>query len=228
MQRAELQAASRVTGRKSEVKGLRADGFVPGVLYGFGEDAQRIQIRMDDLQPVLKASHGTTLLIDLHVDEEKDPVVTVIREVQRDPLTRDILHCDLLKVDMDRKYHVTVPVMVTGESTGAKNFGGVMDQNIREVDIRCRPLEIPESYVVDVTDLEIGDSIRVGELTTGNEEILTREDVTIVAIVPPRTVAVAEEEGEGEEGVEGAEGEEGAEDGEDGDKKSEGGEESSS
>ncbi|MBN1827319.1 MAG: 50S ribosomal protein L25 [Candidatus Eisenbacteria bacterium] len=207
-----MQAISRRTERPSDIKRLRAEGVVPGVLYGFGEEAKRIQVKMDDLHPVLKKSHGTTLLIDLRLDEEKDPVVTVIREVQRDPLTRKIVHCDLLKVDMNRKYNVTVPVVVIGESPGVKTYGGIMDQHVREVDIRCRPLEIPESYVVDVSKMEIGDSVRVGELAHGHEEILTREDVTVVMIVPPRTMALTDEEAaEAAEGAEGEEGEEGAE-----------------
>jgi len=199
MRRAILNARARDTKRPSEVKGLRAGGYVPGVLYGFGAAAEPIQIKMAELHPVLKQAHGTTLLIDLEVEGGDGPVTSVIREVQRDPVTREILHCDLLKVDMTRKYLVTVPVVVNGEAVGVKTYGGILDVHLREIEIRCLPGEIPESYEVDVTDLEIGDSIRVDQIAHGTEEFVTHSDVTVVSVAAPRKMVEEEKPEEAEE-----------------------------
>lgn len=219
MQRTNLLVGLRETNRKSDVKNLRVDGFVPAVLYGFGKVGKDIQVESATLVPILKEAAGTTLLIDLEVEGEKEAVTSVIREVQRDPVSRQILHCDFLKVDMTRKYHVTVPVVITGEAEGVRTFSGVMDQHIREIDIKCLPGEIPEQYVIDVNDMNIGDSIRVEQIVRGDEEFLTSDDATIVSIIAPR--AIIEEEAEGEEAVEGVEGE-AAEEGEEGEAAEEG------
>jgi large subunit ribosomal protein L25 len=212
-----LQAEKRATSTRGHLRKLRDEGMVPGVLYGFGQAAEPIQIRAADLRPVLRKSHGATLLIDLTVGSDSSPVTTVIREVQQHPVTRQIQHCDLLKVDMSRKYHVTVPIVITGESTGVKNQGGVLDIHIREIDIKCRPDEIPSGYVLDVTSLELGQSIRVSEIPRGNEEFLTHADVAVVTVAVPRKIVeaapVAEGEGEAAAAAEGAEGAEGAEEG---------------
>ncbi len=210
-----LQAAVRASKTRGDLRKLRSEGLVPGVLYGFGEQAEEIQIPIMQLRPVLKKSHGSTLLIDLTVGD-RSPVVTVIREVQKHPVTREIQHCDLLKVDMSRKYQVTVPIVITGEAAGVKTFGGVLDTHFREIEVRCLPNEIPESYVIDVSGLMIGDSIRVNQLEHGNEEFLTHGDLAIVTCAQPRKIVeVATAAVEGEAVAEGAEGE-GAEKAEEG------------
>jgi len=211
MKKVSLRVAARETEKKSEVKALRRQGLVPGVLYGLDKSAKMVRIDLAELRPALQASHGTTLLVDLDVEGEKDPVTTVIREVQLHPVTREILHCDFLRVDMTRHYQVTVPVVITGEAVGVKMEGGVLDVHLREIDIRCLPGEIPESYVLDVSNLEIGDSIMVEEIQKlGQEEFVTHSDVAVVSVAAPRKLAEAlptegEEEAEGEEKPEGEE-----------------------
>jgi large subunit ribosomal protein L25 len=213
--KATLQATVRASKTRGDLRKLRSEGLVPGVLYGFGEKAEEIQIPIMQLRPVLKKSHGSTLLIDLTV-EDRTPVVTVFREVQKHPVTREILHCDLLKVDMSRKYNVTVPIVITGEAVGVKTFGGVLDIHFREIEVRCLPNEIPESYVIDVSPLMIGDSIRVNQIGHGKEEFLTHGDLAIVTCAQPRKIVEAAPAAvEGEAAAEGAEGE-GAEKAEEG------------
>ncbi|MFH1277353.1 MAG: 50S ribosomal protein L25 [Candidatus Eisenbacteria bacterium] len=198
MSKATLKAAPRGTEKRSELKQLRKAGRVPGVLYGFGEDARRIEIQQTELKPVLKRAHGATLLIDLEIEGDATPVTTVFREVQRDPLTREILHCDLLKVDMTRKYNVTVPIVILGEAVGVKIHGGVMDVQTREIEIRCLPGEIPEHYEIDVTAMEIGDSVHVADIPHGKEEFATHGDVLVVAVAAPRKMTLEEEAAEAE------------------------------
>jgi len=211
MSKASLKAAPRIkTESRAELKQLRASGVVPGVVYGFGDEATNIQIEETELRPVLKKSFGATVLIDLQVEGESKPVTTVIREVQRHPLTREVLHCDLLKVDMSRTYQVSVPVTLTGESEGVKTFGGVVDQHLRELEIRCRPGDIPEHYVIDITDMMIGDTVRIADIAHGEEEFVTHGEVAVVSVAAPRMLAVEEEEAEEVEGEE-VEGEEGDE-----------------
>jgi large subunit ribosomal protein L25 len=225
MQKVSLRVSARDTEKKGEVKELRRQGFVPGVLYGLGSTAKKVRIDLSELCPVLKKSHGTTLLIDLDVEGEKEPVTTVIREVQLHPVSREILHCDFLRVDMTRKYLVTVPVIVAGEAVGVKVDGGVLDQHLREIEIRCLPGEIPESYTLDVSHLQIGDTIMVEEIQPlGQEEFVTHADVAVVSVAAPRKLAEvlpAEEAEEEVEGEEKPEGEEEAAEGEEAEKKEE-------
>ncbi len=222
MQTATLHATPRSRVKKSELKAGRYAGEVPAVLYGSGEDAEMLHIRTDALLPVMKMGHGTTLLIDLSVEGRSGGAVkTVIREVQRHPVSREILHCDLLRVDMARKYSVSVPLVYEGEAVGVKTFGGVLAVHQREIEILCRPGEIPESYVIDISEMGLGDSFKVADLIKqGEEEFVTHDEVTVVSLNLPRIEEEPEEEvEEGAEGEEGAAGEEGAE------KKAEGGSE---
>jgi large subunit ribosomal protein L25 len=222
MKKVSLRVSARETQKKSEVKALRRQGLVPGVLYGLDSEAKMVRIDLAELRPALQASHGTTLLVDLEVEGEKEPVTTVIREVQLHPVTREIIHCDFLRVDMTRHYQVTVPVAITGESVGVKMEGGVLDVHLREIEIRCLPGEIPESYVIDVTNLNIGDSIMVEEIKPlGQEEFVTHGDVAVVSVAAPRKLVevLPEEEEEAAEGEEKPEGEEEAPEKEESEKK---------
>lgn len=222
MQTANLTAVPRSRGRKSELKTGRRDGMVPVVLYGSGNEAELLNIHTDTLLPVMKMGHGTTLLIDLSVEGQSGGAIkTVIRDVQRNPVTREVIHCDLLKVDMNRKYQVTVPVVLEGESVGVRTFGGILQAAQREVEILCLPGEIPESYVIDISELGIGDTIKVEDIPKlGDEEFITPGESPVATVTLPRM----EEEPEKGEAEELAEGEE-AEEGEDGEKKAEGSDE---
>jgi len=223
-----LNVTLRSKVKKSELKAGRRDGVVPAVLYGSGGDAEMLNIESETLLPVMKMGHGTTLLIDLNIKGRKGIVKSVIREVQRHPTSREILHCDLLKVDMSRKYQVSVPIVLEGESIGVKTFGGLIAVHQRDIEILCLPGEIPESYVVDITEIGLGDTVKVEALSKhGEEEFLTRGDTTIISCNLPRIEEeVVDEEAvaEGAEGEGEGEGEEGAE-GESEEKKAEGGEE---
>ncbi len=220
MQTATMNVTRRSGAKKSEVKAQRRCGVVPAVLYGSGGEAEMLNIETASLLPVLKEGRGTTLLIDLNIEGGKEPVKSVIREVQRHPTTRDIIHCDLLKVDMTRKYNVAVPVVIEGESEGVRTYGGIMAVHQREIQILSLPGEIPEKYTIDVTSMMVGDTIRVDEIEkVGNEEFLTAGDAAVVSIAMPRIEEVAkEEEAEGaEEGAEAEGAEEGAASSEGGD-----------
>ncbi len=204
MQKASLSAKRRVKGKNSLVKQARREGRIPAVLYGMGGEAELLELDEETLAPVMRQAHGTTLLIDLAIEGTDSSVKTVFREVQRHPITRVIKHCDLLKVDMTRRYNVTVPIVVEGEPVGVKTFGGVLAVVTREVEILCLPADIPESYTLEISELSIGDSIHVADLKKqGDEEFLTSEDVVVVSV----HVARLEEEPE-VEAAELAEGEE--------------------
>lgn len=211
MQIVELQAAPRTRARKSEVKASRRDGTVPAVMYGSGKPATLLAIDEKMLRTMIQESQGTTLLLDVLVDGRSQGKA-VIRDVQRHPVSRSLLHCDLLEVNLDREYTVTIPIHFEGDPIGVRTFGGILQETIREIEIKCRPMDIPESYTVDVTNLSLGESLHVSDIEkAGDEEFLTPSDVQIVAVVQP----MAEEEPEEvEEGEEAEVGEVGKEDGE--------------
>ncbi len=198
MQIVELQAAPRSRTRKSEVKASRRAGTVPAVMYGSGKPATLLAIDEKMLRTMIQESHGTTLLLDVLV-EGKSNGKAVIRNVQRHPVTRALLHCDLLEVNLERQYTVSIPIHFEGDPIGVRTFGGILQETIREIEIKCRPMDIPEAYTIDVTNLSLGESLHVSDIRKhGDEEFLTPSDVQIVAVIQPMLEEEPEEAAEGE------------------------------
>jgi large subunit ribosomal protein L25 len=185
---------------------LRAVGRIPGICYRRNAESVAISIDPNELDRLLrKASSGINTLIDLKVagGGDFDGRQVLIKELQRDPISGDYLHADLYAVDLQQKIHVSVPIQLTGTAIGVSLGGGILDHATRELDVECLPNSIPEEFPVDVSALEIGDSIHVRDIEVlEGVEILNDPDVSIVSVVAP---AVVEEEApaEEEEGVEG-------------------------
>jgi large subunit ribosomal protein L25 len=137
----------------------------------------------------------------------------MIKELQTHPVSRNFIHIDFYEINMDRKITVKVPVVTTGVAKGVE-LGGILQTVRRELEVECLPLEVPESIVIDISDLDIGDSIHVGKISLEGEiEILDDEDYAVVTVVSPRLEEAEEpEEEEAEEGIT-EEGEEAAETG---------------
>ena len=218
-QRPTIKVSERTDFGSSVSKRMRRDGLVLGVVYGGGSDARPFQVPERELRTVL----GTgAALFDLEFDGSSTPVV--IKEQQRHPLRGELMHLDLLEVKLDEAIESEVPIEIEGteEAPGVKE-GGVLEHVGREITVEALPTDIPEKITVDVSAMEIGDTIQLSTVTppSGVTFVVDEaEEFTIATLSPPRIEEESEpeleeeaelvgEEGEVPEGEEAAEGEEG-------------------
>jgi large subunit ribosomal protein L25 len=159
-----LEAMEREGRGKNEARRLRASGRIPAVLYG-GETHEGKPIAVDPklLSKILHSELGANTLIALRIPGGGDARV-LVKEYQLDPVSRELLHADFYRVAMDKAMRVTVPVVTRGEAPGVKQQGGILDFVHREIEIECLPADIPEHVEVDVSELMIGQNIRVRDL----------------------------------------------------------------
>ena len=218
-----LNAERREESGKSAAKKMRAEGTIPGVFYYAGKEAIHLQFNLHEVEMLLR--QRPTLMNLVWGKGEDDHVECMIREVQRHPVTHIPTHLDLIGFTRGVKINATVQVELIGTPAGVKDQGGILQQAMGTVDIICFPRNLPKSIEIDVSDMQLGDTLHLKDVVREGIEWDDNVERTVCTVVMPRLV-VEEEEGEGEEGeegVEGAEGEEGAA-GEGGDE-SEGGEE---
>ena len=212
-----LKAQTREDRGKGAARKLRAKGLVPGVLYGQGAEPQAISLSSQDLLHFFHATHGATAVVDIEIDGTRH--MAIPREVQKDHLRGRDIHVDFLEVRGDEKVKMTVEIHETGEAAGVK-AGGVIEHHMREVEIECLPGDVPEEIVADVTPLELGDMLRVGDLTPPKGvTFLSDPDTPVISVVTPAALRTEADLGlPGEEAVEGeapaAEAEAAAEEGE--------------
>ena len=163
-QQANLQAATRTTTGKGAARALRREGKVPGVIYGHGRDAEPVAIDTGALQKMLLGISAATTIVDVAVDG-RAPVKALIREIQRHSLRpAEIIHLDLYEVRGDEEITLEVPIRLIGMPDGVRNFGGVLDHVLRDLEIEVLPSDIPEHVDLDVTALAIGHSLFVRDL----------------------------------------------------------------
>lgn len=197
-----LKAQPRNSTGKGTARSLRRDGRIPAVLYGPDIESMPLSVSIYDIEQLLKKINYAQALLKLQIEDGKTPEKTVmIREIQTEPLSQNYRHLDLYELDMKRKQTVTVPVVTIGESKGVE-AGGILQIIRRELDVHCLPTDIPEQITIDISDLDIGESIHVDEINLeGDVEIPFDANFTIVTVVAPKLVEEAEEEAEeGEEG----------------------------
>lgn len=193
-----INATVRQTGKQSVLTDLRTEGKVPGTYYGKKIDPVTIFVDDDELREAMHTGAGSNVMVDLIIDDPalKGKQTVMIKDLQKNPITGQLLHVDFVKVSMSEEIHATIPVTVAGEAAGVK-VGGVLQHPTRELNVKCLPGNMPEHYEIDVTALEIGDSIHVKDLTAvEGVEILNDPDEILVSIVPPakeEEVVAAEE-----------------------------------
>jgi large subunit ribosomal protein L25 len=189
----------RTTGSSSS-KRLRAEGKIPAVLYGQGVEATSIQVDRRELRHALTGPAGHNALIYLTVDGVSHP--TVVKSLQRHPVKHTVSHVDFLKVSLDEVIEVSVPLHLEGEAKAVAAAGGLVDPAVDAITVRTKPQNVPGSFTYDVSDVEVGDVIRVEQLTmpAGVELVDDPEMVIITALAARVEVEeeVAEEEGEAE------------------------------
>jgi large subunit ribosomal protein L25 len=197
-----IKAAVRNEKGKGSARKLRSKKIIPAVLYGHKVDPVMLAIENSEIVKAFKTGDDTTL-IKVQIDNQgkKDEKLVMIRETQRHPVKNNILHLDLFAVNVKEKIHAPVHIRITGESPGVK-LGGILRQIVREIEVRALPTEIPQHFEVDISNLEIGDSLQVSDLSTPeNVQLLVDESAPILSILPP-TVIKEDEPEEGEEGEE--------------------------
>ena len=207
MELVELKAEVRTTTGNGPARVLRREGKIPAVLYGPKTKPVMLAVGIKDLETALKmgkASHG---LMTLAVQSgKKAKRAVMLQELQTNPVSHDFLHADFYEIDVNRPIHVNVPVRVTGKSKGVE-AGGILQVVRWELEAVCLPDRLPAAFEIDVTELEVGDSVHVEEIPLSEGvEIPHETNFTVVTVVSPKMEVVAEEEIEEEE-LEGEEGE---------------------
>jgi len=203
----ELKAKARTETGKGVARQTRREGSFPAVLYGEGEEPQPLSVDNKDFYPVIRTAAGENVILNLKIEgAKKDSGKTIIRDIQYHPVSRDILHVDFQHISMTKMITVNVPIETVGESVGVKVDGGILDFVLREVEVECLPVNIPDAIKVDVAALEIGNSIQVSDLSVEDARIVADPEATVITIGAPTVVEeVTPEVAEGEEAVEGAE-----------------------
>ena len=207
MAEAVLKVENREKMTKSGMKNLRLTGKIPGVYYTDGKDAIPIIIDIKDFYQLF--THKVNIF-DLDFDKgEKKP--SIVREIQRDPVSGDIIHVDLYGIKATEKIVIKVPIMIIGTPMGVKEMGGILEHPLRELEIQCMPKDVPDSVDIDVSGLELQESIRAEDLTLDKIEIISDPKILIAHVVPPKVeqevtieeeLVAAEAEEEEEEGPE--------------------------
>lgn len=197
-----LTVQRRETRGKNSNRRLRKEQVVPAVVYGAGRDTVAIQVSAPTVERMLREG-GENRIFKLQLEGADQSRHAMIRDLQTDATTDRLIHIDFLRVMMDEKIRVKIPIETDGVPTGVKNDGGVMDFVTREVEVECLPGDIPDSLVIDVSELHIGQHIEASELDLpSGVELLEEEDRVLVSISAPRQEEEIEEE-EGEEWIEG-------------------------
>lgn len=186
-QQANLQVATRSDTGKGAARSLRRAGKVPGVIYGHNRQAEPLAIDIGALNKMLIGISAGTTVLEVVVDG-RPAVKALIREIQRDSVRpAEILHLDLYEIRADEKVTLAVPIHLVGIPDGVRNFGGVLDHVLRELEIEVLPADIPEHVELDVTALAIGHSLFVRDVRIEKAEILNDPDTPVCTVVAPRT-----------------------------------------
>ncbi|HZT45751.1 MAG TPA: 50S ribosomal protein L25 [Gaiellaceae bacterium] len=210
-ERIRLEVKERELRGTRESRRLRRDGMIPGVLYGRGHKPHPICVPERELRRVLTGGHGLHAILDVVLEGQRSTHASILKDYQVDPIRGKIEHFDLQEVRLDQPIQTTVVVELVGESAGTK-AGGVLSQVAREVRVEALPLEVPERLELDVSAMEIGDTLRISDLAGRDGVTLLDDPETVLATVtmPTRVEEPEEAVEEGEELPEGmvAEGEE--------------------
>lgn len=187
-----LKAEARTGTGTGPVRALRREGWVPGVMYGFGAEPRSLKVREKDLGLLLKTLESEHSLIGVSFGGGEDHTV-LIREVQHHPIREEILHVDFMRVSADRLLRVGVPVVLTGIPIGVKDFGGILEHFLREVEVECLPGDIPEHIEVNVEELMVGDALHLSDLTVEKVTILGDPSAAICVVARPTIMKEATE-----------------------------------
>ena len=186
-----LTAYPRTLGRRGGSKKLREAGRIPAVIYGRQTKPQNLEVDRKSLEDLIHHSASENMLVDLAVDKDNRPKrLALVQEVQHHALSGKVLHIDFHEISETEKVTVMVPVESIGEAVGVKTGGGVLEHVLFKLKVRCLPKDLPEAINVDVTNLEIGNSIHIGDITPPpGVEILGDKHISVLSVAAPVTEA---------------------------------------
>jgi large subunit ribosomal protein L25 len=189
MQTIELRAEKRELASKGTLSKLRLEGQIPAVVYGGKKSPENLALNLKNLTQLLKG-HGVNVLMNLKLGDGAE--IVLLKDVQRDVLSHDVIHVDFQRISMTEKLEVNVPLHVVGEAPGVKVGGGILEHILRNLRVRCLPTDIPDSISVDVSQLQLNQGIKVKDLVlpVGVEALNDREGL-VMNIVAPAAEEVA-------------------------------------
>src|SRR4051795_3615749 len=180
-----LSAQRRTALGRSAVRKLKATGAVPAVIYGAKNEPEPLQVSKREINAVLAHASGENILVEIEMEGVANRLA-MVQEVQHAPLGGDVLHVDFHAVSMDEMIEADVPLEPVGTPNGVKNFGGLLEQNLRSLSIECLPRDLPDIIRVDVSALNIGDSIHVREIQLpAGVTAKSQADLTAISVVAP-------------------------------------------
>ena len=185
-----LEAVERTSRGKNESRRLRVSGRIPAVVYGEKDGSRAIAVDPKTLSKILRTELGANTLIDLKLPGGKDARV-LVKEYQIDPVTHQLLHADFYKVAMDKVIRVAVTVVSRGEPKGVKQQGGVLDIVHRQIELECLPADIPQNIEIDVSDMMVGQSVRVRDVATNPKwKAVSDPDMMLMHVIIPKVEEV--------------------------------------
>jgi large subunit ribosomal protein L25 len=198
-----LTAFPRTQARRGEVKKLRAAGRIPAVIYGRAKQPQNLEVDAKDLKNLVHGSASENVLVDLAVKDDARPKrLALVQDIQHHALSGNPLHVDFHEVAEDEKVVIMVPVESAGEASGVKNGGGVLEHVLFKIKVRALPKDLPEIITLDVSHLEIGQAIHIGDIKPpAGVEILGDKHISVIAVAAPITEAQEAAEAEATAGA---------------------------
>jgi large subunit ribosomal protein L25 len=184
-----IKAERRSDVGRSAARKLKARGIIPAVVYGGKDKPQALQVSARDVDVMLSHASGENILVELEIEGETR--TALVQEVQHAPVGSNVLHIDFHAVSMDETLEAEVPLEAFGIANGVKNFGGLLEQSLRTLTVECLPRDLPDRITVDVSNLNIGDSIHVRDIPMPQGVVANQQpDLTAFSVVAP---AVEEE-----------------------------------
>ena len=203
MEKILLRAETRKGTGKGFARKLRREGEIPAVLYGRDVESVPIKISAKEWETLMRRVRKNVILtLELQGDKGVESRPVMIKKVDRGFLGDDVNHIDFLQVSMERTVEIEIPIHLTGTAKGVID-NGIVEQHLRSIKVECLPTQIPEQIEIDVTNLDIGDSIHVSDISLSGVKLLEHMDVAVVTVIPPeaeeKPVAVEELEAEKKE-----------------------------
>jgi large subunit ribosomal protein L25 len=189
-----INANTRGAAGKSDARRLRAQGMIPAAVYGGGDEAVAIAVNAKEIANILRSDTGHNTIFKVALPGSGEPSTVIIKDRQVDPVKGRLLHVDLLRLSLTEVTRVSVPIEIVGEPIGVKLEGGILDLQMREIEVECLPGDIPESLTLDVANMHLGDHLTVADLVYDRTKVklLADEHQVIAGVLAPRLAEVAE------------------------------------
>jgi large subunit ribosomal protein L25 len=198
-QQVKLKAQKRTLVGRNAIKRIKEKGLVPGVIYGSNQQPMPLEVDNRQLSAVLAHASSEHILVELEIvdGDQSTNKLALIQEVQHHPLKRDLVHVDFHAVSATEKITSAVPIETTGEALGVRTFGGLLEHSLRTLEVQCYPQDLPGIVQIDVTNLNIGESLHVRDLQLpAGVEAITDENLTVASVVASRVGEEATETAE--------------------------------